>query len=165
MKISYLVTIKNETSTFFGLMEMLLSHIDKEDEIVILDDFSDNAVTKDMVEEFLARDERVSHHLHALEKDYGGHKNYGNSICKGDFIFQIDGDELPSELLLVNIKDIITNNNEVELFWVPRLNNFLGVTLDDAKRWGWSLTESKTLTTTREIPLNSKEYVFLKILI
>jgi hypothetical protein len=117
-------------------------HIDKEnDEIVILDDFSDNEDTKKVLSLSSYRN-YVNLYQHALEKNYSAHKNYGTSLCKNPWVLQIDGDENPTITLLLNIKDIIDNNPGVELFLVPRINDFRGVSHEHAKQWGWQLTPS-----------------------
>jgi glycosyltransferase involved in cell wall biosynthesis len=111
------------------------------DEIVILDDFSDNQETIDIIMDCFDCP-NVLWFKHALDKDYGAHKNFGNEKCSGDWIFQIDGDELPTLGLLENVKTIIESNSEVELIFVPRINDFRGVTPEHAKQWGWKLTPS-----------------------
>jgi glycosyltransferase involved in cell wall biosynthesis len=83
---------------------------------------------------------------HPLNNDYGAHKNFGNEHCVGDWIFQIDGDELPSEYLLgSNLHAIIEANKGVELIFVPRINDFKGVQPIHAQQWGWRLDESPSL--------------------
>jgi len=82
--------------------------------------------------------------VHPLNADYGSHKNWGNLQCTGDYIFQIDGDELPSENILgENLHTIIESNPEVELFFVSRINDYRGVKPEHAAQWGWRLTNSK----------------------
>jgi len=153
MKISYLVTVKNETDTLKKLLHRLDQSIwsppiyDERaicDEIIILDDFSINKETHDLIDYFVKPVNRqiIQHHLN---NDYGSHKNFGIEKCKGNFIFQIDGDELPSESLLgENLHAIIGTNSDIEAFAVPRINDFKGVTEEHAKQWGWRLTESPT---------------------
>ena len=46
MKISYSILTHNEDESLQRLLEFLVKHKDEEDEIVILDDFSDNKKTK-----------------------------------------------------------------------------------------------------------------------
>jgi len=141
--ISYLVTVHNETDTLERLLDRLDSFIRGTwDEVVIIDDFSDNPRTQEIIKAFLKQhpDTHVKHVQHALDKNYGGHKNYGNSLCKNEWIFQIDGDELPHEDLLVNLRDIIEANPDTELFFVPRVNDFKGVKPEHATQWGWRLT-------------------------
>ncbi len=139
LNISYLVTCHNETQTLRKLLERLTSTIDDDDEIVVIDDFSNNPETKTILTEY-SSNSKVRICQHSLNRDYGSHKNYGNSLCKNPWIFQLDGDELPSEILLINIKDIIELNPEVEVFAVPRINDFIGVTHEDAMQWNWRLT-------------------------
>ena len=50
MKISYTILTHNETDSLLKLIEFLVKHKDDEDEIVILDDFSDNEKTKEILD-------------------------------------------------------------------------------------------------------------------
>ena len=140
--ISYLVTVKNETKTLKNLLDRLDKYIDKDkDEVVILDDFSDSEETKKILSQASYRD-YVRLYQHALERNYSAHKNYGNSLCKNAFIFQIDGDECPTETLLTNISEIIGTNPDIEVFLVPRINAFIGLKPEHSKQWGWVLSPS-----------------------
>ena len=141
MKISYLICTHNEVDTLKRLLERIISIRYNTDEIIILDDFSDNQKTKEILESV--------HHVlntkiyrHELKNNYGSHKNFGTEKATGDWIFQIDGDEIPSETLIFNIREIIDTNKNVELIYVPRINDYRGVTENDAKQWGWRLTPS-----------------------
>jgi hypothetical protein len=58
------------------------------------------------------------------------------------FIFQIDADEIPSEYLMENIKDILDYNKDVDLFFVPRVNTVDGLTTEHIKKWNWQVNES-----------------------
>ena len=103
MKLSYLITVHNETDTLTRLLERLINNRFDGDEIVILDDFSDNPKTQEILKQASSKINIVQH---KLDNNYGAHKNYGNSLCKGDWIFQLDGDELPSIALICNINHI-----------------------------------------------------------
>lgn len=137
--ISYLVTTKNTGIDLQILLNQLLKY-GQNNECIILDDYSDDSVTLSILEK-LSNNSFFKVFKHKLDKNYSEHKNYGKSQCKGDYIFQIDDDEIPSETLLENLKDIIEVNGDVELFWLPRINDFKGVNQDHARRWGWRLTE------------------------
>jgi glycosyltransferase involved in cell wall biosynthesis len=108
---------------------------------VILDDNSTNPKTLEALNQ-VACQKDIFVHKHSLDNNYSEHKNFGTKQCSGDWVFQIDGDELPSDTLIYNIRDIININNNVELIYVPRINDFIGVTEDHAKQWGWQLTHS-----------------------
>ena len=139
MKLSYLITVHNETDTLVKLLERLVNQKVDGDEIVILDDFSDNPTTKQILNHTPSC---VNVLQHKLDCNYGAHKNYGPERCTGDWIFQIDSDELPSEMLIFNIRDIISTNKNIELIFVPRINDYRGVTPEIAAPWGWRLTPS-----------------------
>lgn len=139
ISISFLVTCHNETVTLDNLLERLILYKDKNDEIIVLDDYSDNETTKKVLDSY-RNVENLFIYQHALNKNYGEHKNYGNKLCKSKWIFQLDADELPNKELLTYIKDIILSNPNVELFIFPRINDFKGVTIEHAKTWGWRLT-------------------------
>lgn len=146
MKISYLVTYSRETDTLNRLFDVLLSVNDFDnDEIVILED---SESTNEETSEVILRMFDVTNaslYTHPLKKDYGGHKNYGVSKCKGDFIFQIDADELPPEALLGdNLRSLLESNPTIEAYAVPRINAWIGLTEEHAKQWGWSLDMSPT---------------------
>ena len=136
--ISFLVTCKNEGYQLQLLLERLLEYKD-ENECIILDDFTEDEDTKNILEN-ISDTQFFKVYQHKLDRNYSEHKNYGKSLCKGKYIFQIDADELPSKILLDNIKDIIELNNDIDLFWIPRINDFKGVNPDNARQWGWRLT-------------------------
>jgi glycosyltransferase involved in cell wall biosynthesis len=136
--ISYLVTCKNTGYSLQILLERL-SKYSENNECIILDDYSDVADTLQVLEN-LSNSNFFKVYKHKLDRNYSEHKNYGKSQCKGDYIFQIDDDELPSETLLENLKDLIQLNNDVDLFWIPRINDFKGVNAENSRQWGWRLT-------------------------
>ena len=142
MKISYLVTCKNETLELLQLVEKLKTHIDfvaPNDEVVILDDFSNNEDTKKILSK--AKSYGFTVVQHSLNKNFSEHKNYGSKRCVGDYILQIDADEYLSQHLLNNIHEIIESNPTVELYRVPRVNIVRGATDNDARNWGWHMTK------------------------
>jgi hypothetical protein len=136
--ISYLVTTKNGTNQLKDLLSCIERYIDG-NECVVLDDYSDNGDTIKILEEYKQKIGFVIIQ-NALNNNYSNHKNYGKSMCHGSYIFQIDDDELPKETLMENIVPIISSNPDVECFLIPRINDFIGVTEDHARHWGWRLT-------------------------
>jgi glycosyltransferase involved in cell wall biosynthesis len=137
MKISYLITSHNESDTLDKCLTNVIAHKDIEDEVIILDDFSDNPNT---IEIFNKWKDSIQLIPHKLDRNYSQHKNFGNEQCKNPWIFQIDGDEIPNPNLIINIKSIIELNPTIELIFVSRINDYIGVTIQDAKTWGWRLT-------------------------
>jgi glycosyltransferase involved in cell wall biosynthesis len=131
------------------LLEVVIS-AKGDDQVLILSDSKTNDGTDINPETFAIIEAykgtpRVDWILHSLDKNYGAHKNFGIERCYGDFIFQIDGDELPPEALLgENLHALLESNPTIEAYAVPRINDFRGVTDAHAKQWGWRLTTSPT---------------------
>ena len=121
MKISYSILTHNETDSLTELIDFLVEHKDEEDEIIILDDFSDNDDTKKILEATVSIYEIKFEQRHLLG-DYAEQKNYLKNMCSGDYIFNIDADEIPSKWLMKNIKVILETNPDIDLYWVPRIN-------------------------------------------
>jgi len=136
--ISYLVTAKNTGFELQFLLERLYKY-GQNNECIILDDHSDDPVTLQVLNN-TSNNSFFKVHKHKLDRNYSEHKNYGKSQCQGEYIFQIDDDELPSEILLESLKELIELNSTVELFWIPRINDFKGVNPQNAAQWGWKLT-------------------------
>ena len=130
----------NETDSLLKLIEFLVKHKDEEDEIVILDDYSDNEKTKEILDTMCSIHEIKFEQRHLL-KDYAGQKNYLKNMCTGDYIFNLDADELPNKWLMKNIKGILEANPTIDLYWVPRVNTVEGLTENHIKTWGWQVNE------------------------
>ena len=62
-----------------------------------------------------------------FRKDFSALKNYTKSQCSGDYIFHIDADEIPNEILLKQLPQIL-EINDTDLVWVPRINIVNGIT-------------------------------------
>ena len=140
MKISYSILTHNEDESLQKLLEFLVKHKDEEDEIVILDDYSDNPKTIEILDVMTSMHEMTFEQRHLL-KDYSGQKNHLKNMCTGDYIFNLDADELPNEWLVENIKSILASNTTIDLYWVPRVNTVDGITQEHIQKWGWNVNE------------------------
>ena len=58
-------------------------------------------------------------------------------MCNGDYIYQIDADELPPKYLLENLSYILKANENVDVYRVPRINTVQGLTQEHVQKWGW----------------------------
>lgn len=147
MKISYLITCSTETNTLKNLLERVFEY-KNDGEIIIVHDNTDPLTeeTKKVLSVFLnPKENDINFFEHPLNANYGSHKNFGIEKCKNDWVFQLDGDELPSTSIIGNnLKDIIESNPDVECIYTPRINDFRGITLEHAKQWGWRLDNSPT---------------------
>ena len=138
MKISYGITVHNEAEELHKLLNVLQKNIDEEDEIVVCVDGDDEKV-ESVLGEFLSEHKAVVY-KRKLEKDFSAQKNSVIEKSSGDYIFHIDADEYPNEILLQQLKEILTIN-DVDLIWIPRVNTIDGMKQEDIQRWGWRVTE------------------------
>ena len=141
MKLSYCITVCNEVAELQTLVDFLLEHKDYEDEIVILYDTKNGL---EHVEEYL-RSHSVNGEFFWIGRDFDGHfanhKNFIKNYCKGDYIFQIDADEVPNEFLVKNLKTILASNPDNQVYLVPRVNTVEGLTTEHINRWRWNVDE------------------------
>ena len=139
MKISYAITVCNELEEVKRLVNFLLSNKRKEDEIVILFD------EKNGTDEVFDYIESQVHDCEVFCEKFEGHfadwKNLLTSHCTGDYIFQIDADELPTSHLIVALPSILELNQEVDAFLVPRINTVEGLTQEHIRQWRWNVND------------------------
>lgn len=139
VSISYCITTHNEGSVYIKpLLDRLLKFLQPEDEIVVVDDFSTEPSTVNVLEEY--RD-RINLYFNSLDNDFAAHKNFAKSKCTKEYIFFIDADENVHENLLLTIKEILYNNQTIEMFMVPRINIVQGLTEQHVQKWNWNVNE------------------------
>lgn len=109
--ISYSILTHNETSTLKNLLELLISNKNPRDEIVIVDDFSTNPETLKILKTYSGKN-NIRHYKHALNFDFAQQRNYAKSLCKGDYIFAIDADELPAIFVVKNLREILKSKGD-----------------------------------------------------
>lgn len=137
MKISYAITVCNELEEVKRLVNLLLSNKRRQDEIVILFDKQNGS-------------QEVRQYVSDLPKGiivqrgkFAGHfadwKNLLTSFCEGDYIFQIDADEVPCTPLIESLPYILEVNQELDVLLVPRVNTVEGLTQEHIHKWGWNV--------------------------
>ena len=140
MTISYSILTHNETNSLLELINFLVKNKDDEDEIVILDDYSENEKTQNILETLVSIYE-IKFEQRRLLENYADQKNYLKRMCTKEYIINIDADELPNERLIKNIKPILDANHETDLYFVPRVNTVKGLTQEHIQKWRWNVNE------------------------
>ena len=140
MKVSYAILTHNEDKELKKLLDFLIKYKDEEDEIVILDDYSDNKKTIELLDFYVSAHDIVYEQRHLL-KDFANQKNYLSRMCKGEYIINIDADEIPHKQLMINLKTILESNPTIDLYYVPRVNTVEGLTDEHKLAWHWSVDE------------------------
>jgi len=157
--ISYAVTVCNEIEEIQKLIPFLEQNMRETDEIVIQYDRS--SVTDEVMNylDTLNNTHRIVGHT--LGNDFSQFKNNLRKHCKGDYIVNIDADEIPHELFMENIHDIV-EQNDVDLLYVPRVNTVDGLTEEHVDKWKWNITKFENLIGEKVMDTESGEYKLLK---
>jgi glycosyltransferase involved in cell wall biosynthesis len=150
MKISYAITVCNEIEEIKRLISFLLKHKRDKDEIVVqmdadASDLNDlDKLKKEVLGYIMSEQEahRIRVIFHPLNNDFAGFKNHLTNQCTGDYIFQIDADEIITEVLIENLPSIIDNNPDNEVYLISRVNRVEGLTEEYIKQWGWNVNEN-----------------------
>jgi glycosyltransferase involved in cell wall biosynthesis len=140
MKISYAITVHNELEELMKLLDFLNNNIREEDEVVI--QYDEGGVT-DEVLEFLKIKQKIHGYTvvgFPLNKDFASYKNNLKANCKGDYIFQIDADEIPHEVMIAYLPEVL-ESNPVDIIFVPRVNTVNGLTQKHISKWRWNVNE------------------------
>jgi len=137
MKISYAITVCNEIEEIKTLLPTLINSKKPEDEIVILFDKQKGTAE---VWNYL-QEQPVTSVSKSFKNHFADWKNHLTSLCSGDYIFQIDADEVPNPILINNIHSILETNPEVDVYHVPRVNTVEGLTDEHIKKWRWRVND------------------------
>jgi glycosyltransferase involved in cell wall biosynthesis len=137
IKISYALLTHNEGNYIDQLLSTLVSNKRDEDEIVVVDDNSDDELTKSILSKFSSEIKLFYREMDNEENQ----KNFVSEKCSGDYVFQLDADETLSESFIQKLPIILNQNNSIDLFIVPRVNIVEGLTEEWIKKWKWQVNE------------------------
>ena len=142
MRISYAIPVCNEHKEIEKLLTFLFEHKRKEDQVVVQMDTTATKEVWNACERFEGKpfDEYKLIEC-ALNKNFAAYKNNLNKNCEGNWIFQIDADEIPHPYLIQALPYILETNPDTEAFWVPRVNTVAGITDEHITKWGWRVDE------------------------
>lgn len=141
MTISYAIPVCNEWKEIQYLLNYLFKHKREQDEIVVqCDKGNTTQFVYDVLQEFSTYYSVGFKVIEfPLEGDFAAFKNNLKEHCSGDYIFQIDADEYPDEYLMSMVESVITMNDKVDVFWVPRINKVTGLTPEHIAKWRWNV--------------------------
>jgi hypothetical protein len=146
MKISYAITVCNEIEEIQRLLKFLIKNKRSQDEIVVQQDsrgsvkgLPDNKV-KAYCEE-LEKLGKIVYTIFDLNGHFANFKNNLAKVCTGDYIFQIDADEMISEYLIENLEEMLKMNPSIDIYGLPRINTLEGLTQDHINKWQGQINE------------------------
>jgi glycosyltransferase involved in cell wall biosynthesis len=137
MKISYAVLACVELVELKQLLPFLKKYKRDEDEIVVLLD--DETYTATVEEVAMKYADKVKHK--SLDRDFSSQKNALIRMCDGDYIFNIDADEIPHTNIMENLHTLLENNPNIDVFYVPRVNTVAGITTEHIHEWHWHVND------------------------
>ena len=141
MIISYAITVCNELEEITKLLNFLQLNIRPDDEILI--QYDELSVTDEVKDYITLMDSMHKNHKvigFPLNKDFATFKNNLKSNCSGDYIFQIDADEIPNAALIEHLPTLI-EQNPVDVIFVPRVNIVQDITQEHIDRWKWNVND------------------------
>ena len=143
MKISYAIPVCNEHKELERLLDFLELNLRKEDEVVVQ---CDKGNTTSEVYKVI-NSERYSDGFREqfkviefpLNGNFASFKNNLTENCTGDYIYQIDADEMINEYVLRLLPQVL-EQNDVDVLMVSRINTVEGITQEHIDKWGWKIT-------------------------
>jgi glycosyltransferase involved in cell wall biosynthesis len=141
--ISYCITVYNEAQELARLIASIRPAISNSDEIVIVQTHK-NEEEKDS--EFYQTVKDISQR-HAtkygsfhFENNFADLKNYMNSLASGQYIINLDADETMMPFALEKLRPTVLEN-DIDLYYLPRINIVEGITQEDIQKWSWKINE------------------------
>tara|TARA_R110000803_G_scaffold157652_1_gene221964 strand:- start:132 stop:764 length:633 start_codon:yes stop_codon:yes gene_type:complete len=144
MKISYAIPVCNEHEELKRLLNFLIENVRGEDEIIVqCDEGNTTPEVYELLDQGYTYLARIPIKVieFPLKGDFASFKNNLTENCTGDWIFQIDADEIPHKTLIEYLPEIILSNPENEVIRVPRVNTVYGLTEEYERQWGWRVND------------------------
>lgn len=114
-RISAIIIVYNEEKN----IQRCLESLNWADEIVVVDSFSQDR-TKEIASSFTTK-------IFDLEwQGFGKQKEFARTKASYKWVLSIDADEVVSEKLRDEIKNILSKDDASDGYYIPRLSNFLG---------------------------------------
>lgn len=139
MKLVYGITVSDEREEVLRLLKQIKENT--KDEIVVqMDHYK---FSEELFVEIAKYTTKV--YSYGFKNDFADFKNRLTNTCVNygaDFVFQLDADEMITEKMIKNIKQIIEPyESNVDGIYVPRINTVDGITENDIKVWNWKINE------------------------
>lgn len=143
--ITYAITVCNEVTEFQKCFDIIYRQVQAfrekgiVDNIVIQQDSNALEQSVNSIRQYLSpySEDCVQYHVVAFQNNFSDYRNTLNSHCTGNYIFQIDADELVSNNVGEFLHRVIDNYPDLDLVAFPRENRVEGITSSDMAKWGW----------------------------
>tara|TARA_B110000305_G_C19444495_1_gene643948 strand:+ start:2298 stop:2906 length:609 start_codon:yes stop_codon:yes gene_type:complete len=119
------------------LLNFLLKVKDDEDNINVVVDSTNCTDKVNKVLDFFDKDIKI---YRRPFDNFHVNAEFHTDNATGDYVFGIDADEMPQELLIKNIKNVI-EKNDAEILTIPRMNIHPGITQEFIDRYNLKINE------------------------
>jgi len=149
MKISYAIPVCNEIEEIKRLLTFLIENKRDEDEIVIFyDEINGSKEVREYLKSIVSgltynpiEDYPIRWYSYDFDGHFGNMKNELTEMCTGDYVFQIDADEMIDKYV-IDVLPQVLEHNQVDVIMVPRINTVEGLTPQHVSKWGWRVDEN-----------------------
>jgi len=149
MKISYAIPVCNEIEEIQRLLTFLIENKRDEDEIVIFyDEINGSKEVREYLKSIVSgltynpiEDYPIRWYSYDFDGHFGNMKNELTEMCTGDYVFQIDADEMIDKYV-IDVLPQVLEHNQVDVIMVPRINTVEGLTPQHVSKWGWRVDEN-----------------------
>lgn len=141
--ISYCTTVYNEAQELPRLIASIRSALSHGDEIIIVQTHRDDQEKDSESYQTLmaiCKQYATKYGSFHFENNFADLKNYMNSLASGQYIINLDADETMMPFSLEKIRSTILEN-DIDLYYVPRINIVEGITQEDIQKWSWKINE------------------------
>lgn len=138
MNFSFCICTCNEGKNYItNCIENIKNALSSEDEIIIVDDYSNDKETLETLEKL--EQEGIKIVKHKLNNNFAQHKNFLISLCSKERIFLFDADEyIPAESIK-EIKEIVNRFNYFDAWFLPRKNILLNTDVNTVRKYKWKI--------------------------
>lgn len=137
MNISYAILTHNEGEYIENLLSFLTENKQPEDEIVVVDDYSTDELTKTILAKY--KDSIILNYRTFDNEE--NQRTYLESLCTKEYIFVFDADEIIHKDFIKMLPEVLKANPDVEMFYVPRVNTVEGLTPEHIQKWRWNVND------------------------
>lgn len=148
VKLSSYIIVKDGNKYGFPYKECIEAALKVSDEVVVVDGGSKDYTIED-IDAMAQQDSRIKLHIHEWDMDsptlFGDEKTYARQLCTGDWLLQLDADEIVQEPYPGAIKDIAKRYKSIDVIDLAQVN-FYGdeqhIRIED-NCWKWRLSKNK----------------------
>jgi glycosyltransferase involved in cell wall biosynthesis len=127
----------NESTELSKLLHYISVNKDKNDEIIVLQDITEHH--QDVENVLSDYKNQIILIKNKLNGNFSKFKNNLADAASGDYLFQIDADEIPGRYLFNSLKRILYKRHDSDCFLLPRLNTVKGITHYDIQKFNFAV--------------------------